>query len=141
MSDAKETKNPVSGQSGDFQPAQSDTTHKPQQGVKDETEHCCPPPPEILRSLSNKEFTAWGEYLEKEKPKEYIRWKMQMIGEGPPAPTNQNARIENQQAGGQLGISSGPSSMLQEEMPSREQKHDETLETKEMHDTLEKKVN
>ncbi|KIY02203.1 uncharacterized protein Z520_02341 [Fonsecaea multimorphosa CBS 102226] len=144
MSDLTETKSPVPGKSSEPEATEPDTTHKPPQSAPDGTENDIPPRPEILRSLSNKEFTAWREYLgDREKPKDYINWKLKMIGESQQATTNQSAGIQHQHAAGEPGIgepsSSGSSSRLQEEMPKRTEKHDETLETKAKQDVLEGK--
>ncbi|KIW81468.1 hypothetical protein Z517_04493 [Fonsecaea pedrosoi CBS 271.37] len=139
MSPFKDSKSLVTGELGNLQSVQ-DSAHEPSQSVKDELKHSDPPPPEILRSLSNEEFTAWGEYLEKEKPEEYISWKMRMIGESQQRST---CRFENQQASGQQGSdalsTSDPSSFVQEGVTREEQKGDETLLTMKKHDISKRK--
>ena len=35
-----------------------------------------------LRSASNKDFSAWAEYLGEETDHEFINWKKEMVGEG-----------------------------------------------------------
>ncbi|OAP56179.1 hypothetical protein AYL99_09358 [Fonsecaea erecta] len=143
MSDLKESKSPLLGKPNELQSTQPATTHKSPQSVSEGLGDSGPPPPEILRSISNKEFPAWGEYLDKEKPKEYIMWKLKMIGEGHQAMTSQNAGVENQQTSNGSGMgepsSSGSSSRLQPEIPKGEQKHGEVLAAMKKHHVSEEK--
>ncbi|EXJ68358.1 uncharacterized protein A1O5_08150 [Cladophialophora psammophila CBS 110553] len=138
MAPLKESQNPVTGQSSNLQLAQSDTTHQPPPSVKNETDDNDPPAPDILQFLSNKEFTAWSEYLGKEKHEDYIQWKKSMIGEGHLQTINENAGIENKQGNDERpGIEEAPVSGLdgtnQKKMPEREQEQDLTFGTKEKH--------
>ena len=38
-------------------------------------------PSKTSEAKSNKEFSAWAEYMDEEKDEDFIRWKKQMVGE------------------------------------------------------------
>ncbi|KIW89944.1 uncharacterized protein Z519_09374 [Cladophialophora bantiana CBS 173.52] len=144
MSPLEESQTPVTGHPNNLRLAQSDTTHQPPQSVKTEADDSDPPAPDILQFLSNKEFTAWSEYLGKEKHEDYIQWKKSMIGEGHLQTINENAGIENKQRDDKRPeIEEAPVSGLdgtnQEKTLEREQEQDSTFGIKEKHIVSEEK--
>jgi hypothetical protein len=54
-------------------------------------------PPMPLRQRTNKEFTAWAEYMGEEKDEEFIEWKKTVLGENQRLPTQGESNAENSQ--------------------------------------------
>ncbi|KAJ4524394.1 hypothetical protein HRR83_002515 [Exophiala dermatitidis] len=50
-----------------------------------------------LKKRTNREFTAWAEYMGEEKDVEFIEWKKRMVGEAPMHPQDNSAHAEREQ--------------------------------------------
>jgi hypothetical protein len=65
---------PVLTQEGD--------NHKQQNSKSSQNTGAGPHPNNVLKPKTNKEFSAWAEYMGEEKDEAFIKWKKNMVGDG-----------------------------------------------------------
>ncbi|KIW55192.1 hypothetical protein PV05_07495 [Exophiala xenobiotica] len=60
----------------------SSDNHNQQHSKSSQTKGTGPPSKNVLKPKTNKEFSAWAEYMGEEKDEDFIKWKKNMVGDG-----------------------------------------------------------